>query len=125
MIDMNTRLRAVRGIAKTETEAAQQVFQTLKDRGHPDAPPPTLSDGWGGIDNAMIEVYSLRLSQREQESGQRQYHSADGNTAARGMDGVPVETLVHRCLHYVCHFSAWCACCASRSAPGVVNSSAA
>jgi hypothetical protein len=57
MLDMNTRLRAARGIAKTETAASQQVFQTLKERGHPDAPPPTMSDGWGGIDEAMIEVY--------------------------------------------------------------------
>jgi hypothetical protein len=33
------------------------VFQTLKRRGHPDAPPPTVSDGWGGIREAMVEVY--------------------------------------------------------------------
>ena len=57
MIDMDTRLRVARGIAKTETEASIEVFQTLQRRGHPDAPPPTVSDGWGGIDNAMIEVY--------------------------------------------------------------------
>jgi hypothetical protein len=57
MIDMDTRVRAARGIAKTETEASFQVFQTLKRRGHPDAPPPTISDGWGGIDEAMIEAY--------------------------------------------------------------------
>ena len=57
MIDMDTRLRVARGIAKTETEASTQVFQTLKRRGHPDAPPPTISDGWGGIDEAMVEVY--------------------------------------------------------------------
>lgn len=57
MMDIKTRLRVARGIAKTETEASQQVFQTLKDRGHPDGPPPTMSDGWGGIDNAMLEVY--------------------------------------------------------------------
>jgi hypothetical protein len=59
MIDIDTRLRVARGIAKTETEASIEVFQTLKRRGHPDAPPPTVSDGWGGIDNAMIEVYGL------------------------------------------------------------------
>lgn len=59
MIDMDSRLRAARGIAKTETEASIQVFQTLKRRGHPDAPPPTVSDGWGGIDNAMVEVYGV------------------------------------------------------------------
>ena len=33
------------------------VFKTLKKRGHPDAPPATISDGWGGIGNAMLEVY--------------------------------------------------------------------
>lgn len=57
MIDKDTRLRAARGIAKTETEASVEVFHTLKRRGHPEAPPPTISDGWGGIDDAMIEVY--------------------------------------------------------------------
>jgi hypothetical protein len=59
MVDMDTRLRVARGIAKTETEASQAVFETLKRRGHPDAPPPTVSDGWGGIDNAMVEVYGV------------------------------------------------------------------
>lgn len=59
MIDMDSRLRAARGIAKTETEASIEVFQTLKHRGHPDAPPPTVSDGWGGIDDAMVEVYGV------------------------------------------------------------------
>jgi len=54
---MDTRLRAARGVAKTETEASRQVFETLKRRGHPDAPPPLVSDGWGGIDEALVEVY--------------------------------------------------------------------
>jgi hypothetical protein len=57
MLDMDTRLRVARGIAKTETEASVEVFQALQRRGHPDAPPPTVSDGWGGIDDAMVEVY--------------------------------------------------------------------
>ena len=38
-------------------EATIEVFQTLKRRGHPDAPPPTVSDGSGGIREAMAEVY--------------------------------------------------------------------
>jgi hypothetical protein len=59
MIDMDNRLRAARGIAKMETEASIEVFETLKRRGHPDAPPPTISDGWGGIDDAMVEVYGV------------------------------------------------------------------
>ena len=57
MIDADSRLGVARGIAKTETEASKEVFQLLKTRGHPDAPPPTISDGWGGIDDAMVEVY--------------------------------------------------------------------
>ncbi len=57
MLDIDTRLRVARGIAKDETEASVEVFATLKRRGHPEAPPPTISDGWGGIDEAMIEVY--------------------------------------------------------------------
>lgn len=57
MIDIKTRMRVARGIAKTETQASIDVFQTLKRRGHPDRPPPTVSDGWGGIDDAMVEVY--------------------------------------------------------------------
>lgn len=57
MIETDTRLRVARGIAKTETEASTKVFETLKRRGHPEAPPPTISDGWGGIDDAMVEVY--------------------------------------------------------------------
>ncbi len=57
MIDSDTRLRVASGIAKTEMEASQIVFTMLKQRGHPDKPPPTISDGWGGIREAMVEVY--------------------------------------------------------------------
>ena len=57
MIDTDSRLRAARGFGKTETEASAAVFRKLKERGHPDGPPPTVSDGWGGIREAMAEVY--------------------------------------------------------------------
>jgi hypothetical protein len=57
MIDTDSRLRAARGFGKTETEASAAVFRKLKERGHPEAPPPTVSDGWGGIREAMTEVY--------------------------------------------------------------------
>ena len=59
MLDINSRLRVARGIAKNETLASLEVFGMLKRRGHPEGPPPTISDGWGGIDDAMIEVYGL------------------------------------------------------------------
>jgi hypothetical protein len=57
MIDTDSRLRAARGFGKIESESSAAVFRQLKDRGHPEAPPPTVSDGWGGIREAMIEVY--------------------------------------------------------------------
>lgn len=57
LLDIDTRLRVARAIEKDETQASIAVFQILKGRGHPDGPPPTISDGWGGIDQAMIEVY--------------------------------------------------------------------
>jgi hypothetical protein len=59
MLDMDSRLRVARAIEKDETQASMGVFQMLKRRGHPDGPPPTISDGWGGIDEAMVAVYGL------------------------------------------------------------------
>jgi hypothetical protein len=59
MLDADSRLRVARGMGKNETQASIEVFQMLKRRGHPAGPPPTISDGWGGIDEAMIEVYGL------------------------------------------------------------------
>jgi len=59
MIDVDSRLRVATAVEQNETLASQRVFETLKSRGHPDAPPPTLTDGWGGIDNAMVNVYGL------------------------------------------------------------------
>jgi hypothetical protein len=47
MLDMDSRLRVARAIEKDETQASQRVFETLKRWGHPDGPPPTISDGWG------------------------------------------------------------------------------
>jgi hypothetical protein len=59
MLDLDSRLRVARGSAKTETLASSEVFQTLKRRGHPDGPPPTIADGWGGLDEAMVDVYGM------------------------------------------------------------------
>jgi hypothetical protein len=51
-------VRAAGGIAKSETEAAIEAFEQLKERrGHRHCPPPLVSDGWGGYDEAMVEVW--------------------------------------------------------------------
>ena len=57
LLDMDSRLRVARAIEKDETRASAEVFRQLQQRGHADGPPPTISDGWGGIDEAMVEVY--------------------------------------------------------------------
>jgi hypothetical protein len=57
MLDMDSRLRAATAVEQNETLSSQRVFEKLKERGHPDAPPPTISDGWGGIASAMVAVY--------------------------------------------------------------------
>ena len=59
MLDMDSRLRVATAVEKDETQASRSVFEILQRRGHPDAPPPTISDGWGGIDEAMLTVYGL------------------------------------------------------------------
>jgi hypothetical protein len=59
MLDMDSRLRVARAIEKDETQASLSVFRLLQRRGHPEGPPPTISDGWGGIDEAMVEVYGV------------------------------------------------------------------
>lgn len=57
MLDIDSRLRAATAVEQNESLASQSVFEILKRRGHPEAPPPTITDGWGGIDDAMVNVY--------------------------------------------------------------------
>jgi hypothetical protein len=59
LLDMDSRLRIARGIGKNETEASKKAFQMLQQRGHPEAPPPLITDGWGGIDDAILDVYGM------------------------------------------------------------------
>jgi len=57
LLDVDSRMRVARAIEKDETQATISLFRVLQRRGHPDGPPPIISDGWGGIDEAMVEVY--------------------------------------------------------------------
>jgi hypothetical protein len=57
LIEHDTRLRVGRGIAQTETEASRQALAMLKARSHADQPPALASDGWGGVREALVEVY--------------------------------------------------------------------
>lgn len=57
VVENETRLRAARATEKTESQASEQVLRTLCQRGHPEQPPPLVSDGGSGCGEAMIEVY--------------------------------------------------------------------
>ena len=57
VVETESRLRGARAIEKTEAEASLGVMKTLAERGHPEAPPPFVSDGGSGCGEAMIEVY--------------------------------------------------------------------
>ena len=57
-IEPDSRLRVGRGLGQTETEAAIDLWQRVKQRAaHRHRPPPLLSDGWGGQREALIQVY--------------------------------------------------------------------
>jgi hypothetical protein len=57
LIDSDTRLRVGRAIGKDENEVAAKIFSQLKERGHPDAPPPLASDGEGTYREQMVETW--------------------------------------------------------------------
>jgi len=47
-----------RGIGQTETQAAIDLWQHVKQReAHTNSPPAVLSDGWGGHREALVQVY--------------------------------------------------------------------
>ena len=48
MVDMDSRLRAARGIGADETQASIEVFHTLKERGGPSGWPATDDLRWLG-----------------------------------------------------------------------------
>src|SRR5437588_12483272 len=56
-IDMDTRLRVGRAIAKTEEEVAPQLMQQVK-RHAPEEPPPAMAtDGKGAYREALLQVW--------------------------------------------------------------------
>jgi hypothetical protein len=57
LIDSDTRLRVGRAIGKDEDEVAAKIFQQLKERGHPNAPPPLASDGQGAYREQMVKTW--------------------------------------------------------------------
>ena len=88
---MDSRLRVARGIDKDETASTENALRKLKQRGHPDMPPPLISDGWGGIDDAILNVY-----------GSVPEYSGHGRPHTRpkpGQDWLYLQMIKHRDEH--------------------------
>jgi hypothetical protein len=56
-IEIESRLRIGRAIAKTEEEVAIQLMAQLKARGHSKSPPALATDGKGSYREAMLETW--------------------------------------------------------------------
>src|SRR5947209_13145098 len=56
-IEIDSRLRIGRAIAKTEEEVALELMSQLKARGHPESPPAMATDGKGSYREAMLETW--------------------------------------------------------------------
>mgnify|MGYP000720879449 CR=1 FL=1 len=57
LLESPTRLRAGRVFAKSESEASLALMNQMSERGHPEQPPPLVSDGGTGCADAMIAVW--------------------------------------------------------------------
>lgn len=55
-MEIETRLRVASGTGQNETEASSCAFEQLKKRGNA-TPPDLISDGWGGIREALVDVF--------------------------------------------------------------------
>src|SRR5437764_6131767 len=56
-IEIDSRLRIGRAIAKTEEEVALELMTQLKERGHPERPPALATDGKGSYREAMLSMW--------------------------------------------------------------------
>jgi len=57
LIEVETRLRVGRGFGQNETEAAIELWRGVRRTTGMKAPPPLVSDGWGGHREALLEVF--------------------------------------------------------------------
>ena len=64
LIENRTRLRIGRGIGRTESEAAQRIWRYWRWTLGVNRPPPLVSDGWGGHQDALLEVFGKHHAQR-------------------------------------------------------------
>lgn len=56
-IEIATRLRVGRALAKTEEEVVPILMQQIKELGHPDIPPPIATDGKGAYREALVDTW--------------------------------------------------------------------
>ncbi len=64
LIENHTRLRLGRGVGGTESEAAQRIWRYWRWTLGAKQPPPLVSDGWGGHQDALLEVFGKHHAHR-------------------------------------------------------------
>ncbi len=64
LIENPTRLRLGRGVGRTESEAAQRIWRYWRWTLGVNQPPPLVSDGWGGHQDALLEVFGQHHAHR-------------------------------------------------------------
>ncbi len=64
LIENQTRLRLGRGVGRTESDAAQRIWRYWRWTLDVNQPPPLVSDGWGGHQDALLEVFGKHTAHR-------------------------------------------------------------
>lgn len=64
LIENQTRLRLGRGVGRTESDAAQRIWRYWRWTLGVNQPPPLVSDGWGGHQDALLEVFGKHTPHR-------------------------------------------------------------
>ena len=57
LLESETRLRVGRGVSVSEGDAAQRLWRRWRWRLASKPPPPLVSDGWGGHQEALLNVF--------------------------------------------------------------------
>ena len=59
LLESQTRLRVGRGVSTSEGDAAARLWRRWRWRLGRQTPPPLVSDGWGGHQDALLSVFGL------------------------------------------------------------------
>jgi hypothetical protein len=74
LLESHTRLRVGRGVDRSEGEAAQRIWRRWRWTLHHTAPSALVSDGWGGHQDALLQVFGVSKRGGRQRSPRPDSH---------------------------------------------------